>query len=574
MKRILALILVAMLTATVFVNTLITYSQRGGENKILVVIAPGYSPDLNANYTKTLQGLNNKSVRITIKDNSPYTLTYHELLLVNTTWDLGKAIPINNKLLMRNGTSLEIYKYLDNNNTLKIWGQLDTLFIMRIMDPSFHPRTINPYYQAENTTIPPEIFKIPFNGTARWKLLDTKLSIRRTEQGYVLKAENYFSIKVSNVSLSTPTIKINITKKNLGVKPGIYYINFRIVNVTEDYAIVFTPGTRLSSGWFSEYFGREYQNPVILDLPPASILSALGKDDIEWLMNEITTSYSDLLNFAYKYRGAIVDMIEFPLLEEAIKLRSASNISDAKYGEILNGAIKALSTVIESTRVSIGENITVILYSPYTIKKGGQSISGAAEIIPGLYNITGGIDQVIEEVGSGKVYAFHGSKVMATTNTYYTGYGNGLLMIYKPGLGLEQAPVNITLTPYSVAAYIASMVNGYGVGMNGLLRIIQKKDSEINQLKTTLNEKDSRIGQLNKQVEGLKKQIGNLTALNANLSIRISDLQKQIDQANKLKQEAYEYLLVGVSSIIVVILILYYMLHSAVAKRTTGKVRK
>ena len=573
MKRIVSLLLVSMLIITMITIPINTYSQRSGENTVVLIIAPGFDPSIKLNYTKTLKGLINKSITIKVINNAPYTLLYHELLILNTTWRLDKAIPLTSQVLLTNNTLTEPYNLLNVNNTISIWGELDTQFInTRAMNPSKHPRTINPYYNLEKNYIPPAIFKIPFNGSTRWDLLKTTLTIRRVEQGFVLKAENYFQIKISNVSLSTPAIKINISRNDLAVNPGIYYLYFRIINVTKDYAVVFTPGTRSSSGWFSKYYGKNFQRPVILDLPSPSILKKLGRDDIKWLVEEIIGSYTDILNFAYKYKGGVLNIIEFPLFQEAVEAKQY-NISSQAYETLLNEAMKALSSLIEVSRVSLGKNITVIIYSPYTVKESKQNINGLTEIAPGIYNVTGSLDNIIKNIKTAHIYTFANSRILVTPDPKITGYGNGVLMIYKPGLSKEFAPKNATTTPENIAMYAASLVNGYGIGMNKLIRTIQEKDAEITQLKSTINDKESTINQLNKQIEGLRKQIGNLTALNANLSMKINELQKKIDEANKLKQEAYEYLLSGISTITIIILILYYMLRSAVTK-TTGKSRK
>ncbi len=574
-KKIVSILVILALITTMISIPVTTQSQRNGENTVVLVIAPGFDPGLNLNYTKTLKGLINKSIMIRVLDNAPYTLLYHELLILNTTWRLDRAIPLTDKVLLSNNTLAEPYDLLDINNTISIYGQLDTQFInTKAMNPFMHPRTINPYYNLEKNYIPPAIFRIPFNGSARWDLLKTSLTIKRVEHGFVLKAENYFQVKVSNVSLSTPAIKINITRNDLGVNPGIYYLYFRIINVTKDYAVVFTPGTRSSSGWFSEYYGKTFQRPVILDLPSPSILKKLGSDDIRWLVEEIIGSYTDILNFAYKFKGGVLNIIEFPLFQEALEAKKY-NISGKAYETLLNEAMKALSSLIEVSRVSLGKNITVIIYSPYTVKESKQNINGLTEIAPGIYNVTGSLDNIIKNVKTAHIYSFANSRILVTPDPKITGYGDGVLMIYKPGLYKEFAPKNATTTPENIAMYTASLVNGYGIGMNGLIRTIQEKDAEITQLKSTINEKESTINQLNKQIEGLRMQIGNLTALNANLTMKIDELQKKINEANKLKQEAYEYLLSGVASIIVIILILYYMLKSAIAKtKVAPKKRK
>ena len=544
--------------------------SQGGTGKVVVIIAPGFDTRFDLNYTRTLQGLFNKSFTATIVDNAPYDPVYHLLLLINTSWDLGKAISQgNNEVMLSNGSVIESYKTIDHNNTMKLWGQLDTLFIsLPVIDPTQHPRTLNPYYNEEGYVIPPTIFKIPWNSTAYWNLLNTTLSISKTEAGYKLVAKNYFSILISNASMASSIIKINITSEGLGVKPGIYYLNFRILNVTSDYAIVFTPGTRESHRWMSEFYGEEYKKPIITGIP-VDMIDKMGVDDIKWLMGQINSFYTDLLSTAYKYKGATLQMVYYPVYLQALESIIKYNLTDEEKTALLDGTMKTLSAIIENTRVNIGENITVIIYSPFRLSEEYEKvdITGAQEIVPGLYKITGNLQEVLSQVTSAVIFDFNGEKYMVVKDPSIGPYDNGLLLVYYPGIDPAKYPENMTLTPISVASYIASLVNGYGYGLNILSNELSRKQYEINNLKTELNSKNSQIEQLNQKIKELELKVGNLTAENTNLTLKLRDYEQKLDEAKQLKDEAYEYLLAGTSSIIIIVILLHLLFRSAIAKK-------
>lgn len=568
--RMLTAVIILLLMTTIFYVPSTT--SQGGSGKILVIVAPGFDTRFELNYTRTLQGLINKSFTASVVDNAPYDPVYHLLLLINTSWDPGKAIPQgSNKVMLNNGTVIESYRIIDHNNTMKLWGELDTLFILLpVIDPTLHPRTINPYYNEDGYVIPPTIFRIPWNSTAYWDLLNTTLSISKTEAGYKLVAQNYFSTLISNTSMASSIVKINITSEGLGVKPGIYYLNFRILNYTNDYATIFTPGTRESHRWMSEFYGEEYKKPVITGIP-VDIIDKMDADDIKWLMDQINSFYTDLLSTAYKYKGATLQLVYYPVYLQALESIIKYNLTNDERTILLDGAMKTLSAIIEKTRISIGENITIIIYSPFrlTVDRGGADITGTQEIVPGLYRITGNLQDVLSQVSKAAIFDFNGEKYMIIEDSSIGPYESGLLLVYYPGIDPAKHPENMTLTTMNVVAYIASLANGYGYGLNALSNELSRKEYEINNLKTELNSKKSQIEQLNQKIKELELRIGNLTAENTNLTLKLRDYEQKLDEAKQLRDEAYEYLIAGTSSIIIIVILLHLLLRSTIAKKST-----
>jgi FtsZ-binding cell division protein ZapB len=537
--------------------------SSGKGSRILVILAPGFDPTLNLSYTKTLNSILNHSATLRVVDSAPFSPIYHQLLLVNVSWDLGKAISVNGKVELPNGTLIEPYDCISRDELSYVWGQLDTMFILfSPISPAEHPRAINPAYNISGSIIPPTMITTRLNETVNWSLLNTTIRITPIEGGYRLLIKNYVDMKVYNTSMSIDNILINITGRNQPLNPGTYYLSIRLIRGANDTIIFFTPGTIKSSGWMSTFFG-DFKEPFVAHIP-GKYLKALDLNDIKWLFDQIQTTYSDIVDRAFKYRNAIVNMIYFPLYEEALKTIHDYNITGKKSALILNETMKALSAIIETARTRLGDtSMPIVIYSPYTVV--GETTPEKNMIAPGLYNITDNITSFITTHKSSRIFRFGNSIMAVDYNSTVTGYGHGYLLLYKPGLNATSP--NITVTPQTIAPYIASFAKGYGIGFKDLLEEISEKNTEISQLKSKISKLNSNITLLTQEVKKLKEEKGLLQSTINNQTIKIDELQKKVNDAETLKEQAYEYLVAGVTSIIVVIIILHVLLRIAVSKR-------
>lgn len=572
MKRFTGLIFIALIILAGIHLASITRSV--GENRVLLIIAPGFDPYMDVNWTKTLKGVIEGGTIIDIIDNAPYNSIYHQLLLLNNTWMINKYLPLsNNTVLLPNRTRTSSYNVLNHTFITDLWGGNVTMLINTpVIDPNKYNLAVNPYYEEEKNTIPPTIFKLRLGGNTTWNLLDTTISLSKTAGGYRLKITEYVDIVVSNATLTTPSLFLNITRSDLRINPGKYYLIFRILSIRNNTVVLFTPGTRNIDGW--SQIITKYEDSIIPDLP-AEYMIYMDKEDVKWLFEVVSSYYTTMLDKVLTGRkNTILHIVYYPVIEETLRYILRYNITGDNATNILNEAVKGLSAIIEKARSTIGGNITVMIYSPYTIHEVKKNIklNGLEEIDHGIYRVK--VENlsrnIIDELSPFKLLEFNNEKLLISYNKAVTGYGEGYLVLFKPGIRRYSG---LILKPENIASYIASLIYGYGIGQYELLQSLSEKTDEITKLKDQLNDKEATINRLNKQIEQLNLQIGNLTAKNENLTMKINELQDQMKEAENLKNQALEYLTVGVASILVFTAFLYMIIRSGVKKTVKGRRR-
>ncbi len=540
-----------------------------GENKYLLIIAPGFTPYIQGfNLTKTLQQIINNGTVIKITNNAPYNSVYHQLLLVNNTWNLEEYLPLSNNTVMTSKDTIPSYNALNYTVVKKLWGENLTLFINTpVIDPYQYRLSVNPYYNMSKQYIPPILFKIKFGENTTWKLLGTNITLFKTRGGYRLKIYGYVDIVIPNASLTTPPVRFNITRNDLGIEPGRYFLVFRIIRIDNETALLFTPGGRRNTGWSQQLDGN-FEDPIIPDLP-AEYLRYMDEDDIKWLFNLISSYYTTLLDKILLGRKTIMHIVYYPVIEETLYYLSVNNTNATL---LLENAYKGLSAIIEKARGTIGANITVIIYSPYTFRISNNTRSlMLSELTPGVYTADNINETLVNELSPCKIYDLNGKYIIVSYNHSISKYDEGYLIIYKPEITRY---TGIVLDALSIPSYISSIIYGYGVVMRELVKLLNEKINEITNLRDQLNDKEAQINQLNKQIEDLNKQIGNLTAEKTNLTLKLKEMEDKLKEAEEIRNQAYQYLTIGVGSIIVFIIILFLMMRSALTKTATTVKRK
>lgn len=542
--------------------TTITYSQQPAYLRFLFLYAPGFSLDKALNITESLKFLENATFKAYVKPVPPYTLAFNEVILVNGTWDLSRAIVLdNNTALLANNSYVPLYKLMPEQLITNIWGSLDTMFLgTASVDPQIHSRTMNPYYNETDKVINPELFIIPINGTARWEQLNTTVKLSVTDQYLILTVENYVkSIKLSKESNITPILKFNITGENISVEPGIYYLKFRVLRINETHVVLFTPGTRRADQWFSDYF-EKFDKPVAPRIP-LEYLKYMDKDDLEWLVNEIIGFYKSMLNTAYKYRAAIINFVEYPLIYDLWMAYIQGYIDQEQLGELEELAYKGVSELINTTKSMIGENITAIIYSPFTFNnyKETLSLNGLQYIEPGLYMIKGDIDQIIAELtGQGISFStipFNDKTLLLINDPKYCGISKGQLIVY--GQGLRRIFATLTLQPTNIASFIASLTRGYGVGLANAINEITLINLKVQSLNDEINTLQNKLESINQTLFNVNQTLSMCKAENINLTDQIIDYKNKINEYMRREQQALLYATIGSVSILVIIILLY-----------------
>ncbi len=576
-NMLLSMLIVSLIMVSLIIFPTKTYSEET-VLRFLFIYAPGFDINTALNATDKLAFLKNATFQAKILPEPPYILAYHEALIVNNTWDPEKAIVFDNyTALLNNNTLSPLYKIIPTTILGNIWGFLDTLFVdTGSINPKIHSRTVNPYYNLTNKVINPTIFVIPINGTTYWKQLNTTIHLTVSKDYYTITIKNYVGgIKFSRKEGVTPPLKINVTSKNLGIAPGIYYLVFRVVSINNTHVTLFTPGTRIVNDWYSEYYSADFQKfdkPIIPRIPLSNILGRLGSDDFEWLINETINFYDSVLSDAYKYRSATINFVEYPLIYDLYNAYLNGYISGEELKRGLKLAYYGLYRIIETTRSMINENITIMIYSPFTFLNtsyGKLAIKGAEMIEPGLLRVIGDLKHVISDLMS-KGIAF---RLFSINNEYYVliddpkyfGRDTGQLIIW--GVGLRKILGAFTLSPENVASFIISMSRGYSIGLTNAINQITLLNIKISDLKSTINDLNNRIKSLNNTLFHINMTLGKCNAEKINITNKIMSLREEIEKYKSREEEALTYAITGSISVFIILAIIYLIGYKGVKKK-------
>lgn len=578
MKKLFLLIMIGMLIISI---APLSFSAEDTNTikvqKILFIYAPGFSPHIpEINKTNTLKKILENATIINVVDTAPYDPLYSELVIINNTWDLSKALPKNDKVVLVNGSEIPPYKAVPPEIIKNIWGAVDTVFIATdVVDPTVSNKTANPYYDTEGNIIPPQILTIPINGSIHWDVLNTDISISEVKGGFRLVIKNYTDILIGRASMTSSTIKLDVKDRNLPISTGTYWIRFRIVDVNETHAVLFTPGTRKSIGWISSELG-EFPRPVTPTLP-VQYFKYLGEDDIEWVISEVTDFYSALIDKMTVDTQPSVYFLYYPLLMQIHQLKD-----DPHYSRYLELILKGLSQVISMVQSRLSADTIVMIYSPFSYTDNGRKINidGLEPILPGLYKINGDLCKVLDEVAKYttkvSVITFRNQKYLLVNepNIAFNGaeaYGPGYLVIFNPFGGLEKP---VTLTPLNIASYLVALARGYSYGLAPIASYVDKLRDEINNMTSEIRELKSQIKDLNSTIDTLKLELGEYKAKYINTISQISELKKKIEEAQQKEQQALLFATAGTISIIVIAVILSFIVKTMATKTVTTRRRK
>ena len=523
-------------------------------SRSVFIYAPCFSPEQNL--TGTLKELVNSSAIYIVTPKPPYTPLYGLLELVNGTWSLGRGIPEDTMVKLPNGSSVYPYYLLDQKHLQNRLGKESMLIAVQGINPEYFNYSANPYFNITKQYIPPQIIKVPVNGTAEWKLLDTTISVYKITGGYRLVIKGYIDILVSNKTYTTPVVKLNITKTSLEVAPGAYWLKFHLVP-QGDNVLVITLGTREPRTWVGKNYG-EFHNPITPWLP-VSFAKTIGYNATRWALGEIASFYSSLASFMYSYTKSRFIAINYPVIYNAYLIAKTMGLDKNQTDELVKIAVDGLNKVLETTKNKLGADTSVFIYSYFSQLPGETTIQGTTEVVPGLYKITGSIN--INQLPSGtQIISINGEKyILAPINNL-----KGYLIVKSPYSG---EGVQGIIPSAVVAGIFGALANDYGVSVSKLLGEITKLQNKVSDLTADNIKLKDENQQLNKTVEDLKAELGRYKAVNANLTSKILDLE---DQVKKLKHDvdtAVLYATAGVVGIAILVLILYYAVSRSVKKR-------
>ena len=539
-------------------------------------------PGLPLNLLKTNDQLDkmiesNRTLVITIDPDPPYNSLYYELLLVNTTWDLGKALVVDNKVIM-NEKTLEPWEAVSYTPINYTWGQIDTLFIdLRSLDPNKHSRTLNPYYNYSMQSISSDIIVVPINGSVKWSLLDTNINVSIINGTYKLSIEGYVKdVTIRNDTLDTDLILLNISRKDLSVNPGLYNVKFRIIRQNNTHLILFMLGSRDHRGWLSKYLGM-YTKQVIPMLP-IKYFKYMDPDDIMWVFNEVLSFYNESLKVGCRYRKAVVNIFEIPLYEDIVLAQREGLINESLAYIMGRKLVDAIYSYILVARAMLG-NVKVVFYSPYTYQNTtfqNYQIEGLEIITPGLYKITTqNITRVVKELVENNI----DFKILTYYDQYYVlikyreymvngyeniGYG---YFIMNPATKTGEY-TEILVDTETIVGYLASLAHGYGIGLADANQKIDELNKKINRATSQIRDLNNTISRLNGTLQATQRELGRCKAQNLNISGQIDELKAEIRELKEREAQWMTYALAGTISIFVIIILLYVIASRGLRKTT------
>lgn len=467
------------------VSTAPQTASKEVKNRVLIVLAPELDIDLINNATAFASIINSSSI-LTVEAKQPFNRLFYELLVVNGT--VKTTVPQN-----------ELWNALDYERLNKLWNVNDTVFVnFAVLDPNKYNATINPAFNITNDYIEADVIVVNVNENTTWRSINVSITVARVNETFKITLagsgvyRDYKDIRFSNNV--TDQFMINLTEHS-GLKPGFYYVKFRIISYNDTHVKLLFPGARIRDGWLSKVFGL-FLNPVypysLTGIKP--LLNELENDDLEWVLNETINYYSSLLDLAMRHRNATVFFFDIPLFEEI------RDISLAKGVDLRRQSLKLIENIATMIQT---RGFNLILYAPYV-------------------NST-----------------LHNTR--------------GLLLIYPSYKPLR----DLYITVENVVGYLMSFSDQYGLGLKNLLVELTKLKSRYDEADAEIRRLKSEIFNLNKTVADLRGSLDSEIARNLELRSRLDDLNKTIEGYRVRESEIKLFLLAGVLSIIVLNIVLY-----------------
>lgn len=569
-RPLLVLMIIVALFPIMFIQVDSVYSQS--EYRVLLFIIPG----LPLNYfNETLSPIYNnwnKTFLIRIDTEPPYTLLYHELLLINTTWDFSKKLVLIDSVRVGN-ESTEPYKAIDYKQLNNTWGFLTTVFInTRSVDPYIHNRTLNPYYNYTYRYFPPQLLTLRINETIKWDLLNTTINITYINNTYRLTIEGYVRNSLfKNTTLDTDPVLINTTSANLTIHRGVYNIKFRIVNVNDTHITVFTPGSLEMYKWLSPFYGI-YTKPVTPSLP-IEFFPYIGVDDIEWVFNETISFYTDMFTYAVRHRDASLYVFSIPLYEDINKALINNYINTSIALNLTRYLISFVNRVYELIKTRLGQTYLAI-YVPYVysnITLNSIEISNLEYIAPGLYralNITSVLTDLITHNVDHRIVKHYSEYYVLIKYRNYSinsiNYiDNGYFIIYPSSSAVE----NMFIDSRTIIGYLTVFARGYGIGFIDINQVVRSLSSEVRNLRDQVVSLNRTITSLNATLSNTELELSRCRSSYLNLSGLVRDLKNEIDAVKNRETQWMIYALAGTASIFAVIVVMYLIGLRALKKK-------
>lgn len=543
--------------------------------KTLVVIMPYATPELLSEYNEDLREILNSSAISLVKPVPPYTSLFYELAMVNGTWDLAKALVLK-ETVSRLGVELDPWNTVNHSVLEAIWGSEDTVFVgLRSIDPFVHPYTLNPYYNWSENAIPPTILVVPINGSTKWDILSTEVSLEQVNSTFRISIPGYVdTVDLNSTTLETDYLYINVTTDDLPIARGMYYIKFRAIWRNDTHVALLTLGTRSAVGWLSDYYAMIARS--VTPLIPLDLINSkyVDDDDIVWIVKEVTSFYEEMAKTSYKYKDAVLYVVEYPLFEQLYCGINPIVENSVLLENITKIVVGALDKIVDLAVYELGD-VNIVFYIPYTGGKSAGSlvVEGLAPLVPGLYRVDGDLADVVAKlVEDGLEFELfkHGNSyyvLLETLNYTVNGFGGiglGYLVFYPSSTPGE---TGVLIDTARASSLVAMLARGYGVGARDFIREIGDLRSNIESLEDKIADLERNVNSLNSTLQSTKRELGECKANELSWSNRISDLEEEIKKLREWNQQLLVYSSAGIINIAILIALLYLLSSRGLSRR-------
>ncbi|MEZ0393531.1 MAG: hypothetical protein ABWK00_00565 [Desulfurococcaceae archaeon] len=556
-----SLALLALLVGAVSIGLAPADAQSLASVRLILVYIPGLDVNIIKSYSPYLA---NNSVVLHVVPEPPYSTYAHLLKIVTGAVNLTKLVPLNETTCVANGAYVPCLALVNQELISSEWGANETVFInVPYVAPSNSTMAMNIYMNISNAYIPPDILTIPVNGSAWWPVLNTSVEIKGVYPTFTLNLTKYNGVGSFNgQTLDTGPIPVNIQAGNL--TPGLYYLTFRLIDYNGTHAKILFPGSLISSGWQSGYYGSYHSYVFLPHLIPDRILRELPQEALVWLLNQTALMIRGTYTDATVYNSGYVYLAYVPLFEEYEYLSKYAN--STTLGLLKSVLAWGTEALVNATLTNLGGTSTIMFLNPFT-KEGGSSLSLPGEILPGVYDLSKAAAYINDLINRGVGFSVEDG-LLYVKDPSILGYGEGQLMIVRPaGFTNISALANKTIRLGYIEDFVRSYTHVLYPSPLDALTTVSYLESLTNNLSGRVLELQNNVTVLNNTLTSLMSSCGACNATLMNITHQLDSVNAMLSESREYRDQALALLVTGFAASAALSAILYLHLSSGIVRR-------